>query len=749
MIDPNDTRNTSPRPGSPLWNYVVAISAAGAAVLALAALRLHDAGGVVRHPLFWVIAVMILVGEIWPIVTPGRSRPESPAVSITFSFAALLYWGFPIAILLRTAAAVAVGPAQRTSAYRTVFNAAQEALSLGAAGLVLALAGVDVSPSRPWQLVSSGLPVVLLAALAYFAVNFGLVVVAVALYSRAPVLRSIAGNLPYQALVHLVLLAAAPLVAVVMATRSAIMVALFAFPLAAIYINAAMSVRREHQAHHDELTGLSNRKLLLKRSDSALSAAATSGSMVGFLLLDLDRFKEINDTLGHAVGDRLLQIISHRLVHSVRPGDVVARLGGDEFAVLLPAVKEPNAAREVASRLRAALAEPVRLEAMMFDIQASVGVAIYPDDAASFDQLMQRADVAMYLAKERRSGIERYSAAADRNSPDRLVLAGDLGGAIHRGEIELVFQPKVKLSDGAVLGMEALARWRHPRRGLMAAADFIAIAEQSHLISELTGQVIDKALDQAARWWADGLPIQVCVNVAARDLVGIRLADIAAAALRRHGLPPSALRLDINEQVLTGKQVQAAGTVRGLVDLGIEVSLDDFGTGYSSLPQLTRLGITEVKLDPTLVRGLSDRPDQNMTVQSMIRLAESLGIRSVAEGVETDADASALRLMGCNGAQGWYFGRPVTAEHATTWLAENYRPGPPGGDAGDVAGGIVTASGIVTVGGIAAAADGSSAVDVAAGSAPAGSAPPVPASGRAAGAVPAGSGRLAGAAPAV
>jgi EAL domain-containing protein (putative c-di-GMP-specific phosphodiesterase class I) len=362
---------------------------------------------------------------------------------------------------------------------------------------------------------------------------------------------------------------------------------------------------------------------------------------------------------------------------------------------------------------------------------------------------MQRADVAMYLAKERRSGIERYSAAADRNSPDRLVLAGDLGGAIHRGEIELVFQPKVKLSDGAVLGMEALARWRHPRRGLMAAADFIAIAEQSHLISELTGQVIDKALEQAARWWADGLPIQVCVNVAARDLVGIRLADIAAAALRRHGLPPSALRLDINEQVLTGKQVQAAGTVRGLVDLGIEVSLDDFGTGYSSLPQLTRLGITEVKLDPTLVRGLSDRPDQNMTVQSMIRLAESLGIRSVAEGVETDADASALRLMGCNGAQGWYFGRPVTAEHATTWLAENYRPGPPGGDAGDVAGGIVTASGIVTAGGIAAAADGSSAVDVAAGSAPAGSAPPVPASGRAAGAVPAGSGRLAGAAPAV
>lgn len=677
MNDPNDTRNKSPRPGSALWIYLITVSAAGAAIVVLAALGLRVGGTVAQHPMFWVIGTMIVVGEIWPIVTPGRTPPESPAVSITMSFAVLVYWGAPLAILLRTAAAVAVGPAQRASAYRTVFNAAQEALSLAAAGTVLWLAGLASSPGHPWQPASANLPFLLFAALAYFAVNFGLVAGAIALYTGTAVRAVVVANLPYQALVHLVLLAAAPLVAVVMATRSGVMVALLAFPLAAIYVNAATSVQREHQAHHDELTGLCNRKLLTKHSKGALARAAANGSLVGFLLLDMDRFKEINDTLGHAVGDRLLQIVAHRLTHSVRPGDVVARLGGDEFAVLLPTVKEANSAREVASRLRAALAEPVRLETMMFDIQASVGVAIYPDDAVGFDQLMQHADVAMYLAKERRSGIERYRAEADRNSPDRLALAGDLGRAVHHGEIELHFQPKVLIADGTVIGMEAFARWRHPRRGLMCAAEFIPIAEQSHLINELTGQVIEKAIAQVGAWWSAGLKIPVCVNVAARDLVGMRLAKLVSGLLRNNNLPAEAIRLDISEQALTGKSSQAAATVRELVDLGVGVSLDDYGTGYSSLPQLAKLGISEVKLDPALARDLPESSEQDMTVKSMIRLAQSLGIRSIAEGVETGAAAAMLQQMGCDGAQGWHFGRPMDSRQATAWLAEHYVSGDP------------------------------------------------------------------------
>src|SRR5258708_4063708 len=356
-----------------------------------------------------------------------------------------------------------------------------------------------------------------------------------------------------------------------MKTGSSIIVALFAFPVGAADIGAAKSVQRDHQANHDELTGLLNRKMLAKRSGEALASAGVAGTRAGFLLIDLDRstgLKQVNDTLGHAVGDRLLQIVAHRLAHSVRPGDVVARLGGDEFAVLLPSVKEVAAGREVASRLRVGLAEPGRLEAMTFQGEASGGVGIYRDDASGFDQLMQRADVAMYLAKERHSGIERYTPDADRNSAERLALASDLRMAVMRDEIELYFQPKVRLSDEKTIGMEALARWWHPHRGLLAAAEFIGLAEQSHLISELTEQVVDKALRQTATRWSGDLPVQVCVNLPARDLHSTHLTDMIRLALERYGLPPDALRLDVNEQVLAGKPPPAASTFAGLVQLG-------------------------------------------------------------------------------------------------------------------------------------------------------------------------------------
>jgi diguanylate cyclase (GGDEF)-like protein len=515
----------------------------------------------------------------------------------------------------------------------------------------------------------------LLAAGAYFVVNFALVATAIALRTRTSIRAVTRANLRYQAAASVVLFAAAPLIAVAMGTGSPFVVGLFIFPLATIYVSAAMSVQREHQANHDELTGLVNRKLLARRAKEVLTRASDSGTKAGFLLIDLDRatgLKQVNDTLGHAVGDRLIQVVAHRLSHSVRPGDIVARLGGDEFAVLLPSVKDPAVAREVASRLRAALAEPARLETIMFQIRASIGIAVYPDDATTFEQLMQRSDVAMYVAKERGNGTERYNPDYDRNSADRLALLGDLRGTIQRREIELYFQPIVSLSDERVIGMEALARWRHPRRGVLAAADFVPLAEQSHLMSELTDQVIDKALAQTARWWGQGLTVQVSVNLPARDLLGDRLVDLITHALRRHDLPPQALRLEIDEQLLAGKAAQAAVTMRALAELGVGVSLDDFGTGYSSLAQLTGLGISEVKLDPALISGLPDSVEHAVTVKSLVRLAQSLGIRSVGEGIESEAVASALRDLGCDAAQGWHFARPLNAWTASEWLAENY-----------------------------------------------------------------------------
>lgn len=671
MKNPNDARDVTPKVGSPPWTYMIAVSLAGAAVLGPAVWKLASSvkptERVASHPLFWVVAAMIITAEIWPVAIPGRSSAEATAVSRTLAFAALLFWGFPVAVVLRAIAILLVG-LPRQSVFRVLFNAAQLSLSMAAAQLVLFATGHShrITPDDNTLLILLG------AAAAYFAVNFCLVTGAISLTTRTRIWSVARERLSYQAGVHLILFASAPLVVLAMRTHSALMVGLLAFPLTAVYVGAARAEKREHQANHDELTGLLNRKMLAKRSEEALFGATREGSMAGFLLIDLDRstgLKQVNDTLGHAVGDRLLKLVAHRIEHSVRPGDVVARLGGDEFAVLLPAVRQAGAAREVASRLRAALAEPVRLEGMTFQVEASVGIAIYPDDADSFEQLTQRADVAMYVAKERRSGIERYTPDTDRHSAERLALASDLRMAVTRGEIELYYQPKVRLADGKAIGMEALARWPHPRRGVLTAAEFIGLAEPSHLITELTEQVIEQALRQTATWWGDGLAVQVCVNLPARDLHTSQLIDTVGQALRKHGLPPDALRLEVSEHALAENPARAAAGLHELAELGVGVSLDDFGTGYSSLSQLTRLGISEVKLSRELVTGLPACAESG-TVKSLVRLAQSLGIRSIGEGVETEAAAEALRSLGCDGAQGWHFARPLNPIMATQWLAE-------------------------------------------------------------------------------
>ncbi|GAA2363158.1 cyclic Di-GMP phosphodiesterase RmdB [Nonomuraea africana] len=670
MTDPNDTRDTGPRVGTPLWAFLAGVSVIGFTALIVAELRLDvfELAELARAPLFWVLAVLVVLGELRPVMVSSATAVGGTYPATMFTFAVLLHYGLAVAVLMQVVGIVVNGVVTRKAWHRVSFNIAQATLAFTAAAVVLGLFGIVPSPSSPWVPSGPTLAAVALSGLAYFAARAMLVCGAVALHERRSLSRVLRSTVGPQALVYTALLGLAPLVVVVMEDSPGL-VPLFVAPLAAVYFTATLSMRRDHQAMHDELTGLPNRKMLIVSTEEAL-AEARHDERVGLFLIDLDRFKEVNDTMGHPVGDRLLQMVAHRLTHSVRPGDVVARLGGDEFAVLLPSIRDSHAAREVAARLRAALTEPVRLEGMTFDMDGSVGIALFPDHAPDFELLLQRADVAMYLAKEGRTGVELYQPDKDRNSPERLGLLGDLRRAVDNRELRLHYQPKVELATGEVRGMEALLRWRHPVRGTIAPDDFIPLAEQSYLMRQLTEYVIDAVMEQAARWWHTGLQVQISVNISARDLLDSALPDQLEACLSRFRLPPEAIQLEVTERILMGDQAYTHEAIKALAALGVPLALDDFGTGYSSFIRLQRLAASEVKIDASFVQRLSSSEDDERIVRSIVDLVRSLGLRSVAEGVESEDVALRLTDMGCDMAQGWLFGRPMAPADATVWLRE-------------------------------------------------------------------------------
>ncbi|PZT76873.1 MULTISPECIES: putative bifunctional diguanylate cyclase/phosphodiesterase [unclassified Streptomyces] len=667
----------SAAPVTRLQGFVGPAPQVGAVVVALAAVQL--ATGFYRalsegRALFpdgragWSLAVLtgIVVGHL---VALGRDRWWGGTGSgAALTLAVLLLYGWVPAGLVSLVVVVLVGVARRHRWWQGLLHGAVDILGVGAAALVLAAFGEVQSVETPWRPLDWGIdavPELLLAATTY------LVVTRVLLwYSRAQPgsgLPTVARTaMLRQGLVAVALLGIAPLICVVAMARP-VLLPLFAVPLIALDSTLWIARARAEEQLKDPLTGLPNRQWLLERTWTALEEAENAGHRVGLVLIDLDRFRAVNDTLGHLAGDRLLLQIAERLRLALPRGAETARLGGDEFAVLLPTADSTTSAQRVARHLVAELSSPLDLDGLTLVLEASAGLAVFPDHALDAEGLLRRADVAMYQAKRDRTGVEVYESKRDSNTPDRLGLLGDLRRALDAGEVELHYQPKVRF-DGQVAGLEALVRWVHPERGRVPPDEFIAIAESSGLMPHLTEYVLETALAQVARWRAQGLFVPVAVNVSPRDVHTPGFAGGVAARLARHGVPAGALQLEITEHVLLEDPQRAADTLAGLTGHGVKMSLDDFGTGYSSLVHLRRLPVSELKIDRSFVARLAIDQEDAEIVRCTIDLAHSLGLLVVAEGVEDDETWERLRDLRCDAVQGWLVAAAMPPQEMTAWL---------------------------------------------------------------------------------
>ena len=429
------------------------------------------------------------------------------------------------------------------------------------------------------------------------------------------------------------------------------------------------SAENRQFASHDSLTGLPNRKLLGELGQLALQAGVRSGRPVGVLLLDLDNFKEVNDTLGHHSGDLLLQQVAARLSGTLRGGDSVARLGGDEFVVLLTDLRLAAEAEAAAQRIIGALSDPFVIDEVSLDIEASIGVATSPQHGTEMESLLQHADIGMYVAKASRSGVAVYSPETDRRTPRQLGMLGQLRRAVNdSSQLVLHYQPKVALATGELKGVEALVRWQHPTEGLLLPAEFIPLAEQTGLIHPLTVLILEQALVQSKIWSDAGLRLPIAVNISARNLLDTTFPALVGRLLREHHAEPANLELEITESAIMVDPEKAIAVLIRLRALGVVLTIDDFGTGYSSMTRLAKLPVQQLKIDQSFVTHMTADSKDAAIVRSCIELGRNLGMTVVAEGVETAGVWNQLMALGCDQAQGYFLGTPMPAEGIAAWV---------------------------------------------------------------------------------
>ncbi len=428
--------------------------------------------------------------------------------------------------------------------------------------------------------------------------------------------------------------------------------------------------REFYLATHDGLTGMANRWSFHDQLRRQLATASRNQSHLAVMYVDLDRFKTINDTLGHGAGDELLKAVSERLASATRESDMVARLGGDEFVILLPDLRRDYDPAKVADNLLESLARPYRLNGREYWITSTIGVAVYPRDGTDADTLLRNADAAMYHAKTQ--GPNRYRFYADgmnATAVERLEVETGLREALERDEIFVLYQPQIDVERGSVVGVEALVRWRHPRRGIVSPAEFIPVAEESGVINAIGERVLRTACAAAARWIREGAnELRVAVNVSSRQLGHKGFASVVSRALRETGLEPGRLELEITESSVMRERGVTLAALLVARKLGVRVAIDDFGTGYSSLTALKRLPVDAIKIDRSFVRGITSEPADATITKALIRMGRGLGLEVIAEGVETEEQCEALRQLGCQIMQGYLYSRPVPAEDLERFL---------------------------------------------------------------------------------
>ena len=653
----------APVPGSqPFSLYLRLVSAAGIAVLvAVAAVGFDDLGPFSAE--FWVLAGLVLVGELFPVQIHGQEGVDN--FSTPFGFAILLVYGLPEAVAVQVAASLAADLIRRDPIDRLVFNIAQLALSWVAAGLALeAVGGSGLTNGDDLQ--AADLAPIAFAAVVFFVANSTLVRTAEALLQNKSIAAHLRDDLLFRTWSNGTLFALSVPVAVV-SMHWLYLVPLLALPMAAVYRALIQASEMEHLALHDTLTGLPNRALLLQTTARALESLSDEQE-IALLVVDIDRFRDVNDTLGRAQGDAVLKEVGARLTRSVRATDLVARIESDRFGVLLPGLARSRDAMQAAEKVLAALSRQLEVAGAALSVDATIGIACAPEHAQNAELLLQRAEAAMYRAKRAQSRCEFYSPDIEDEAPRRLILVTALKKAIDVRSMTMHYQPKIELEHRRVIGVEALARWTDPVVGPVLPATFVPLAERTGLAEPLTELALELAVTDCRRWQDEGHFTPVAVNVPARVLLDPSFPDMVESKRVAMNLDQGALEIEITESTLMGDHNQAREALTRLREIGVRTSIDDFGTGYSSLSYLHELPVHALKIDRSFITNLIDEPELEPIVRSIIELARNLRLETVAEGVEDERVCERLIRLGCDYAQGFALARPMPADAMGRWL---------------------------------------------------------------------------------